>query len=483
MAGKEGCMKHRRIVYVLAGMLAAQSLLLGACQAGAEERSAQTDGIGMPETQKAEDGMGEQGSDAAIPVRNDAQAGEPAEKEEGAKKAGEAAAENNAPIAHKDGANGFALRLTKEMLGQKAAGENLIVSPYSVWLPLAALTNGTDDETKEALLSAIGRADAEESVLNDEVTRMLSALRHDEQAAWSRENGQAFESPLQIANALFVDSNSRLNPEFESVFTESYGGKLFLVDFLDESSVETVNQWAKESTMGKIDRIIDSFSKDTMAAIANAIYFSDGWAKEFPAENTAEDSFYGTMGEESVPFMDQEFEQMPYYEDANMQAATLKTAMGGRLILLLPKEGTDVEALLADMDTETFARLESMEERSVHFSMPRFKIESDVFSLKEALMGMGVPLMDGANPHLDKILEDDALFISQAVQKAMLEVDEKGMTAAAVTAMVMERCSLIVGGEPVKMKCDRPFAFLLTAYAGEEQQILFTGVVNRVGQE
>lgn len=467
-------MKNRAIRYLAAGLLLLQSFAMCAC------------GADVKEAEAAEESVRRQGTETDSDAANGTERAETEEaggmtdvESEGKTRALPAEKERED---HKDGANGFAFRLAGQMVQDLNEGENLIVSPYSVWLPLSALANGTDREAVGELLSVLGKSGADVEELNEEVKGMLAVLQKDEQAEWNRENGAGdFESPLQIANALFVDSNAAVNPELEDIFVENYRGKLFQADFGEDSAVEMVNRWAKESTKGKIDRIIEEFPPDTRAAIANAIYFSDGWTKEFSVQNTQEDVFYSAAGEERVPFMNQEFDRMPYYEDEDMQAAALATATGGRLFVLLPKEGVSAEELLSGMDAEKFALLEETEERTVQFSMPRFLIESDVFSLKEVLMRMGVPLMDENTPHLDKILDKEALSLSCAVQKAMIEVDEKGMTAAAVTAIVMQRCSLIEGGEPVKMKCDRPFAFLLTAYGGVGQQVLFCGIVNRIG--
>ena len=52
----------------------------------------------------------------------------------------------------RDEENGFALRFTEALLKQKKEGENLIASPYSAWLPLAALVNGCSGATQEQLL-------------------------------------------------------------------------------------------------------------------------------------------------------------------------------------------------------------------------------------------------------------------------------------------------------------------------------------------
>lgn len=478
-------MEKKKAAAILgAGLVAVQVGICG-CANAAGEAQAGSQAYFWTETANA-DGMMESGDDMQNTEKEtdsnaaqepgagqDADAGQEAEREMGA------GGQDTKP--HQDGANGFALRFTGEMVAQAQEGENLIVSPYSVWLPLAALAEGTQEAQREPLLSALGMFGMDLETLHKKAGDAVFVLTKKEQAEWAAENGQDFESPLKIANALFVGEGEQVRQDFTDNFAGVYQGKLFTVDFSEPSAVLEVNDWVKEQTEGKITNLVDSFSPDTMAAIANAIYFSDGWGKEFPKENTRPDVFYGTDGQQEVPFMQNRCTGMPYYEDGSMQAASLGTANGGQLILLLPKEGQRAEELLAGMDTGTFAQITDAQERTVQLSLPSFRIESGTFSVREALERMGIPLMDRENPCLTGILEGEALTVSEAVQKALIEVDEKGMTAAAATALMMERCSLIEEQEPVEMKCDRPFAFLVTAYDGEGQQILFAGVLNRVG--
>lgn len=460
----------------MAGVVLAQSILLGACGSEAEKKNPvqeQTEAGEASQTSQED----QEAAEDAVPVTEETQVQELETQGEW-----EQGREDMAEI-YQDGANGFAFRFTKAILKEKAEGENLIVSPYSVWLPLAALTNAADDGVKGQLLSALGMYGTDEKTLNDSVKNAVSVLTGQERASWMQENGFEYESPLKIANALFVDENCRTDEEFEKIFADSFSGKLFCVDFSDEDAAEKANEWAKEQTMGKIDHIIDSFDPQTVAAIANAIYFSDAWISKFSEEQTKADVFYGAKGEEQVPFMNQKFTEMPYYEDDTMQAASLYTTSGGQLILLLPKEGNSPEEILEGMTIERYERLQSADFGTVLLSLPKFKLESGVFSVKEAMELLGVPLTDAGKPSVSGLVKNEKLSISEAVQKAMIEVDEEGMTAAAVTMMMLERASIPFEQEPVEMKCDRPFAFLLTAYGGAEgQQVLFAGVVNRIGQ-
>lgn len=468
--------KKRITAVILSGLLLAQTLWCSGC-GSAENRNTEK---GITDEIMTEDAADHETAQQQIKTAESAEESGTAEaKQEREKETGE----NDSAPRYQDGVNGFAFRLTKEMLEEKEEGENMVLSPYSVWLPLAALANATDEAGREQLLSALGEAGADVAALNEAVKAMNASLMQEEYAAWAKENEIEYEVPLKIANALFLDQDCKAEPKFEEIFKDGYDGKIFSVDFSDASAVEAVNDWASEKTEGKIENIIDSFDPQTVAAIANAIFFSDSWTTEFSEGNTQEDVFHGAKGEETVSFMNQKFTEVQYWESEDMQAVSLGTTSGGQMILLLPGNGKTAEEILASMDAEKLEQLVCAEQNTVQLSLPKFKLESGTFSVKEAMKRLGVPLCDGQRPLLNQLAEGETLLISDAVQKAMVEVDEKGLTAAAVTVMAIARLSLPMEREPVIMKCDRPFAFLLTADGGEQGQIvLFSGIVNQIGE-
>jgi len=73
------------------------------------------------------------------------------------------------------------------------------------------------------------------------------------------------------------------------------------------------------------------------------------------------------------------------------------------------------------------------------------------------------------------------VWVSDVVQKAVIKVDEKGTTAAAVTVVVVAGNASVPQPQPkFEMVCDRPFMFVLYDYTYDGgNQVLFTGVVNK----
>ncbi|PIO71516.1 hypothetical protein TELCIR_06594 [Teladorsagia circumcincta] len=87
-------------------------------------------------------------------------------------------------------------------------------------------------------------------------------------------------------------------------------------------------------------------------------------------------------------------------------------------------------------------------------------METD-FKLKDALIAMGVTEMFSDQANLTGITEEPPLKVSDAAHRALIEVDEEGTTAAAVTVFKIALTSVAVVA-PVIFRADHPFLFILT---------------------
>jgi serine protease inhibitor len=76
--------------------------------------------------------------------------------------------------------------------------------------------------------------------------------------------------------------------------------------------------------------------------------------------------------------------------------------------------------------------------------------------------------------------ENIPVWLGGAVQKAVIKVDEKGTTAAAVTILPAPGATPPTPTEPFVMNCNKPFVFVLYDRTDDGgNQILFTGIVNQ----
>jgi serpin B len=381
---------------------------------------------------------------------------------------------NQAPT---DGANDFALRLTAALLADAADADNanFVCSPYSVWLPLAALVNATDKAHQAELLTALGAAGISPGDLNLAVSQMFYRLTS-QQAQEYAENAEDYHNPLQIANAIFVDDEVTLRREFAQTFLDYYRGTVFNVDFSAADAVKAVNQWASANTDGLITDIVQEFDPTTVAALANAIYFSDRWNWEFNARETKTDVFHAPSGDTTAEFMLRQGEAQSYYEDEEIQAMPLSFQTGGSLYIIKPRDG-DAVGFLQAFTPDYFDKIkQNTSSRTGKLLLPKFAIDSGVIRLADTLEALGVPLFDIDKPALDGVIREYPLYITDAVQKAVITVDEKGTTAAAVTVLAMAGSGMPMPTAPFAMTCDSPFVFVL---CGNGDEILFTGVVNQ----
>jgi serpin B len=73
------------------------------------------------------------------------------------------------------------------------------------------------------------------------------------------------------------------------------------------------------------------------------------------------------------------------------------------------------------------------------------------------------------------------LYISAALHKAYIDVNEKGTEAAAATAVAVKRMAVRIEEPPREFRADHPFLFLIRdATSGS---ILFMGRVSEPGRE
>jgi serpin B len=231
-----------------------------------------------------------------------------------------------------------------------------------------------------------------------------------------------------------------------------------------------------------IQDIIEEFPPETLAVLANAIYFFDRWSGEFDPKETEEDVFHAPGGDTRAFYMLREGDDQIYFEDETLQALPLRFTTGGGLYILLPKDG-DAAGLLESLTSEDFRGIQTGSRPARgKLLLPRFSIEGDLMRLKDVLTDMGVPLFDDNSPLTGLIKETDAQ-LGEAIHKAVIEVDEKGTTAAAVTLLPVEATSAGPGeppDQPFEMNCDKPFVFILYDHTHDGgMQVLFTGMVNR----
>jgi len=347
--------------------------------------------------------------------------------------------------------NAFACDLYLELSGTPG---NLFFSPSSISTALAMTYAGAQGVTAAEMAATLCLPDDQASV-HVAYAGLLEALVPGEEAG----------HVLQVANRIWGQEGFPLKAEFLATCRTHYGGGYAPVDFVGatEKARITINDWVVDRTESKIQDLLQpgTLDQQTCLVLTNAVYFHGLWQRAFDPGATEDAPFHTADGREvKTPFM----RQAAQFE--------LGTAEGLR-ILKLPYEGGELACYvllpdardgLADLESRLDAEtldgwLTSVTPRRVDCSLPRFKLTSQ-FELGKTLAGMGMPTAFTSDADFTGINEHEAMFISEVVHKAYVDVFEEGTEAAAATAVVIKRLSA-VQDPPEEFRADHPFLFLI----------------------
>ena len=334
--------------------------------------------------------------------------------------------------------------------------ENLFFSPYSISAALAMCQEGASGATREEIEAALGR--------RGEGDRLIEAFGDLQQVLASRARPAPKPFHLSIASSLWCQTGYPVNPAFMETLRNQLGADVKETDFAGAptEAVRDVNLWVNEATRGKIREILFESQLDalTRVILANAIYFKAPWLNQFDEEDTKPEPFRLLHGRRvDVPMM-HATEYRRYARGRRFQA--LEVPYGNErvvMLLLLPDEG-QFEAVERELDVGSVVELtRSVNSVEVALALPRFRVESSL-NLCEALTRIGIK---GAFAPGDftRVSTEPGFALGDVLHKAVVDVDERGTEAAAVTAMVMLGAAARKPPRPIEFRVDRPFLFLI----------------------
>jgi serpin B len=349
---------------------------------------------------------------------------------------------------------------------------NLVFSPFSVSTALAMTYAGASGETAEEMARTLHFG-----------ADIHSKARNLSLAILCRE-GVTYQ--LNVANALWGQTGYGFDPTFLATLTNNYGSPLQEIDFAadPEAARNDVNAWVSEQTEGKITDILPPGSIDNLTrfALANAIYYKGAWQIPFVKDLTSEAPFYLETGEQvDVPMMSHEGAFSVYENDA-LQAIELRIASDETLtesdqsmLIILPRDRRGLAAVEANL---SLAKVQEIRQQAtteqVSLFLPKFKFLTQI-ALKDALAAMGMPsAFEPGTADFSAMLESGVrdIYLSAAIHKAFIDVNEEGIEAAAATAVTGSTTSL-PPPPTVEFKADHPFAFMIID--DDTGAILFAG--------
>lgn len=351
--------------------------------------------------------------------------------------------------------NDFAFNLFREARRDTSC----VLSPLSITYALGMLNNGADGQTLQEINQTLGFGEAGADAINAFCQKMLKEA-----------NTLDPKTKALLANTIFVNEGKgyRLQDRFIDKANEFYEAQPQNRDFNDGETMDVINQWASDHTMGMIPKVLDeqTFDPTSISYLLNALYFKGTWSSPFRKEMTQDEPFGG--GPE-VPMMHKQYADFQYAENDIYQAIKLPYGNGAYLMtVFLPREDKTVGEVLETLNGSNWQpKFQTLE---VDLKLPRFETDTNQ-DLVKIMSDLGMPTaftLAAEFPWFCNV----PCFISQMFQVAKIKLDEEGTEAAAVTVIEMGESAM--PEEPKSFHANRPFLYIIS-----EQS---TGTIFFIGQ-
>jgi len=333
---------------------------------------------------------------------------------------------------------------------QNEKNTNIIYSPLSIKYAMKLLVEGADGETEKQISNLLG-----------------------DTALTTYENQKDI---LSLANSVFIRDTFKdeVLDSYTTSVEEKYNAEVIYDEFKD---AENVNSWISDKTFGIINNLLDdSMVQDSNLEmlLINALAIDMEWAHSFDTNNTYGGAFDEAGQDIQVAYMSSgntKTKSISYKidDDVTVVSMDLKEYDGVQLEFdaIMPNEkelGTFVEELDNEKIDEYLSDLKNARETEAGLivRIPKFDFDYSI-NLKDELIAMGViDAFSQTDANFSKIVEDNSLYVSDAIHKADIEFSEDGIKAAAVTVFAMSlKSAAIEQNQPVELKIDKPFMFII----------------------
>ena len=174
--------------------------------------------------------------------------------------------------------NQFGLQLFQQLY---QTNKNLFISPLSISIALTMTLNGAAGDTQQEMKKTLALSDLDLETINSDFGNLQKSLQLTSSLI-----------KLQIANSLWGREDIVFGSDFLQTNREYFDATLQSVNFKKQQSIADINQWVKDKTNGKIDRIVSQVEPETILFLINAVYFKGNWTKAFNPKKTTKRKFF-----------------------------------------------------------------------------------------------------------------------------------------------------------------------------------------------
>lgn len=344
--------------------------------------------------------------------------------------------------------------------------ENSLLAPYTTLTALGMLENGAASETLDEIQSFLG---------GYSLSEINSAF-----AALNKKFSGYTSLTCTSKNSIWLKRFETLIPKdyFLKVNATYYGADLFVADFSKDNTVNKINEWLKEATMGNVVSPIKSIEDATSIYLLSSLNFKADWLKPYESSDVLGGEFKLTNGEkQSVKYL---YSKENYLEGDKAEGF-IKSYVDNKcsFVAIRPTDGTSIYDYVKSLDSESFKKvIHSKSTQKAIVAFPKFTYESDVdLSMSLKALGIETPF-DEENADFSKVFDEEKkLYLSQVLQRNYIQIDEKGTSSAATNTSQVNAVTAIEEGTEKSIIFNSPF--LYAVIDNETKLPLLIGIVEK----
>ncbi len=355
----------------------------------------------------------------------------------------------------------FGLALLEREAQANASG-NVVISPVSIADALTMTLNGARGETARQMHDALCLGE----LSLEQADRSWAGLI----ASAERKS----DAEIRIANSLWLRQGVAFEPDFLNADRDYFAADAHALSDDGDKAAADINGWVEMRTGGRIRNLVERIDALSPLVLVNATCVRAGW-DYFEQRHTREEPFVLASGEDvRVPMMHGELHGSVTQTSAYLAVPLSANGRVG-VTIVLPKAGETPESVLPMLTDGGLAAVSSGRDSRryvVDLALPRFKAEFADDSVQTRLTELGMVRAFSSEAEFQGIAPG-SLWIDQVIHKAILDIKEEGIEAAAGTAVVMYGA-----GPPTKhlsVRVDHPFIVIVNE--GESGAPLFMAVV------
>ena len=348
------------------------------------------------------------------------------------------------------------------------ANNNAMISTFSIQVALAMTWAGANADTASEMASAL-HFDANTHEALNKLDKLISSKNKPEYVNDMGDGMVEKKDAVEIktTNDLYFSTEKYSWADaWLEVLAVNYGAGLKEISFASdpEAARKYINDEISANTHDRIKNLLpeNSIDVDTRAVITNAIYFKAPWRDEV-SKAEGKLSFHKLSGGDvDVDYLNAASDYAYMADQENLyQAVSLPLRDNDfSVMFILPGDGKFNEvqdALNGDVMRNIFANLSSDAEVRVKF--PSYSFDTSL-NLKAPLTAMGMVKAFANDADFSKMTnEPNDLYIDEIYHKTFVGLHERGVEAAAATAVMMaDKASAM---DPIELTLDRPYFFVI----------------------